>query len=448
MKVTNTVKNIAVYCLLFFLSYSQHAFAIAGATQEQTDLSVNQPYGIGTIYQKLLNVKVTPSAATGIAITNLQFKLTNPEQIARVCVIKSAYSIPDPTLASNFYGIAIDNPGANVSFDGSFTFTSTSAYSFYLIVDIKPGATVGTTIDATCTSVTTTDGTFTGIVTTNDRVAVIASNLTGSKTVKSSGGGDYTSLSSVITAINNFGVGTGGVTFNFADGDTFTHSSLTNSMMYIRQTGTASNPIIIKQSGNGTKPIINCAATVSTDVFIGGLGVDYITIEGLDFRATSTTSTAKFERPIYFVGLPSHGCNNNEIKNCNINAGDTYNNARIYGISFRTNAITAAGANTNNKIHDNSLSNLDAAVDFNDALSVAPSVKDDGNEIYNNIITGQFATMVGGIRIAHCNNTKIYNNLLDGIGITTTYTGPRYGISTYLATCTGYVYCYNNNLPC
>jgi hypothetical protein len=247
----------------------------------------------------MLNVKF-PKPASNINITNLVFTLTNPDQIAKVSLVSSKWNTIDITSASSFFGTPIDNPTATVSFTGNVAQTTSDEWGFNLLVDLKPDAAIGTIIDAVCTSVTTSQGTFSPAPVTDDRNAVVAANLTGTKTVSSTG--DYTSLSAVIAALNAYGVGEGGVTFEVADDQTFTNPPYGASTI-INQTGTAARPIVIKRSGTGTnKPIFSFpAGGGSYDSFIGGTGVSYLTIDGLDLRATNTSPTAKFELPINFL---------------------------------------------------------------------------------------------------------------------------------------------------
>ena len=439
-------KQLFFCAIVFCMALPQMLSAQSTATQNQTDLVANQPYGPGTIYQRMVNVMVTTTAAS-VQITNLQFTLTNPEQIARVSLVHSSNSLPDFTVATNFLGSRIDNPGATVSFTGSYTQASAGSRSFYLLVDIKPDATIGTTIDAVCTSVTTSQSVDPIVPTamTNDKVPVVVSNFTGTKTVKIADG-DYTTLRAAIEALNNYGVGEGGVTIEVADDQSFTHNTTSAVISMLRQTGTATKPIVIKRSGTGTaKPIISCAASSSaSDFIIGATGVDYLTIDGLDLIATGTSASAKFERPIYFLGRFDKGNSYNEVKNCVINPAETFNNTRVYAIGFFSRATQAEGTSNFNKIHHNTISNTDAAVDFNNQTAVT-AFFDEGNEIYNNVVTGQFAIEVGGIRIAQCKDTKIYNNVLDGSGVTTTYHATdRLGISTTAGSSTGYLHIYGN----
>jgi hypothetical protein len=74
--------------------------------------------------------------------------------------------------------------------------------------------------------------------------------LTGIKTIP----GDYPSLEMAINALNNYGVGAGGVTFNIAAGFVDTLSSTANGR--IITTGTEADPIVFQKSGAGNNPLI------------------------------------------------------------------------------------------------------------------------------------------------------------------------------------------------
>jgi len=430
---------MGLFALVLMLGFSQQVEAAAGCTQIQGNLSLNQPYGKGTVNQRLIYVKVTPSAS-GIVISNFTFTITGYDQISKLLLYGSSNNIPDPSSTGNYFGTAITNPTATASFDGTFT-TGSGSYTFYLLADIKPDATVGEIIDATCISVNAgVDGVYTNITTTDDRNAVIADNLTGVKTVGSAG--DYTTLNLAIAAINNYGVGTGGVTFNVAAGETIPASKLDYNYYLIRQSGTATNPIVFQKSGDGAKPIISIAgSSSSSDCFFGAMGVNYLTLDGLDFRATGT-ATQKFEKSILFVTIPGHGCSHNEIKNCVIDAAvSTASATSVWGITFQSKATTAGETNSYNKIHHNTITNTDKAIDFGTS-STTPTANDTGNEIYNNTINGGFNT--AGIFLKYCTDTKVYNNVIDGGATASTIS--RSGIDGGSSTNTGYIDCYGNTI--
>src|SRR5258705_236939 len=78
----------------------------------------------------------------------------------------------------------------------------------------------------------------------------IFAQLTGIKTIP----GDYTTISSAVTALNSSGVGAGGVAFNVAANYTETISATIS----ITATGTSSNPIVFQKDplGVGANPLI------------------------------------------------------------------------------------------------------------------------------------------------------------------------------------------------
>jgi len=436
MKTKTTFwKLLGVCALVLMLGFAQYATAATVFTQNQT--SVSTSYGLGTVNQRLLEVKVTPTVAN-VTVTNLQFTLTNPEQIAKVSIFVSSNGIPD--LSGSSFGTAT-NPTASVSINGSLLISNTSYRSFYLLVDIKPTATIGTQINAVCTSVVA-DITETPTAVTNSKTVLVADNLTGTKTVSTTGTPDYASLNAAITDLNNYGVGTGGVTFSVADGETFSaHSTLGYSYYLIRQSGTATNPIVFKQSGTGAKPIISMGGTgSSSDCFIGAMGVDYLTIDGLQFI---NSNTIKLEKPIFFVSMPGHGCSHNEVKNCVVDANNTYSATAVWGITFQSKATSAAEANSYNKIHHNTISNTNIAIDFG-LGSTSPTANDTGNEIYINNITGAFNT--AGIYLKYCSDTKVYNNVLDGGATASTAGNTRTGIDGSSSTNSGTIDCYGNTV--
>ena len=123
-----------------------------------------------------------------------------------------------------------------------------------------------------------------------DEVSVVSQvpppPLIGTKTIDPATG-DYTTFAAAISALNDAGVGSGGVTFLVTDGTTFNETQQT-----ITATGTASNPIIFQKSGTGTKPIVNFTGTSATNNFCFKLSsCDYITFDGLDLRDAGTSST-------------------------------------------------------------------------------------------------------------------------------------------------------------
>jgi len=113
---------------------------------------------------------------------------------------------------------------------------------------------------------------------------LFAEPLTGIKTIGS--GGNYSTFTAAINALNTNGVGAGGVTFNVTAGATFAERPPA-----ITATGTADDPIIFQKSGTGNNPVITPTGTSSSNeagiIISGG---DYITFDGIDINASAVTS--------------------------------------------------------------------------------------------------------------------------------------------------------------
>ncbi len=441
----------AALTIMLLFAFAPYAMAAVTVTQNQASVT-GTALGKGTTNQRILQINITTAASDAAhTVSNVKLTLTGYAQMAKVSVYSVGSNGNFPDIGNNSYFFAsVDNPATDiVSLDGTYNIAAGSSTKYLVaLIDLKPEAIVTTPINVVCSELTTTasGSPITSITMSSAKTITVAENLTGIKTVKNSDG-DYTTLTAAVAAINTLGVGTGGLTIEVADNQTITQTTSTN---IIRQTGTATNPIVIKRSGTGTiKPIIVATNNGNSafDTNIGGMGVDYITIDGLDFR--STDGTGKTETPINFYGYYNRGCNNIEIKNCDINCGTPVGSD--FGIKIASNArgtVTGVGAgiygntsNSNIKIHHNTITNAYAAIDFNYNSTLV--AQDHDIEIYNNTITaGSFATFKEGIKLKYCTDVDIYNNSVDGSGVTST--SSMNGIATDGTTCAGTINCYNN----
>lgn len=115
-------------------------------------------------------------------------------------------------------------------------------------------------------------------------VVLAAQPLTGIKTIGS--GGNYTTFTAAINALNTNGVGAGGVTFNVTAGASFNERPPA-----LTATGTESDPIVFQKSGTGNNPVITPTGTSSSNeagiIITGG---DYITFDGIDINASAVTN--------------------------------------------------------------------------------------------------------------------------------------------------------------
>ena len=452
MKKSITIfKNSAKLVLIVLLGLSQQMFAqitYTSGAQTQSNLTASTPYGQGTVNQRIMRLQITTggTAGTDLTINDLTVSITNPEFISRVAVYKAdgtsgtGLTIPNLGLMCG----EVLNPTALqlIPFTANNTIATATANNYYWVtIDIKSDATIDATVDALITGITAgTVAQAEPTATTVTYIAEVKAPLTGIKIVKNTGG-DYASLNEVYTAVNTYGVGTGGVEFAFQDDETFTNTLTSAPFNYtysIRQSGSAGSPLIIRRSGDGTnKPILNSVGTAfATDRMLCIFGSNYCIVDGLDFRTASTT----LEYGILCLPRKYVGMSNSEIKNCNVAMAAGSATIRTNGILF-TSTNTSGGNFRLIKIHHNTISNVDAAIAFNPQ---GPTINypDEEIEVYNNTITGFFSKESGGIHLYRCYNSKIYNNVLDGTGYQLTYTGTSNAISANALT--GTMECYGN----
>lgn len=223
----------------------------------------------------------------------------------------------------------------------------------------------------------------------------INAQITGIKNIP----GNYATLAIAIANLNSVGVGAGGVTLNLIAA----HPQTAPVGGYrITAIGTAANTITIKGNGNtitasGTQPI----GSIKDAVFMikGG---DYITLDGFVLRENPSNAInndgginnmTEWGIALLYASL-TNGAQNNTIKNCTISLNNNYGNT--FGIYSNTrhdsvNVGTAVditsitGANSNNKVYNNSISNVGRPVSF--VGSANPAFMDSGNDIGGSSLT-------------------------------------------------------------
>ena len=138
---------------------------------------------------------------------------------------------------------------------------------------------------------------------------------------------------------------TGSITVNVIPGHTETLPSRIN----FTATGTFTNTITFQKSGTGANPIINAYTGTnlnSSATIIDGMwsfsGSDYIIIDGIDLNDPNTLSATTMMEYGYgfFKASATDGCNNNIIRNCNI---DLNRNNVVLGVGPRTEIGGASG---------------------------------------------------------------------------------------------------------
>lgn len=218
--------------------------------------------------------------------------------------------------------------------------------------------------------------------------------LTGTKTIGPSG--DYISFTTAINALNLNGVGTGGVTFNVADG------TYTENPPVITVSGTAANPIVFQSPGGNTV----LAPAGGTGTFGFKLdGADYITFDNIDINGPNTL--------VYGYWL-ANGAQHITIKNCSITV--PYSSTSNYGIY---SLGVTDGANSYSTFLNNNIVNPYNGIYFTGSSATGSEATD--VNIQGNTLTG---IRYYGIYLGYClNSTVQYNNIGFYAGGTTSYNG-------------------------
>ena len=170
---------------------------------------------------------------------------------------------------------------------------------------------------------------------------------------------NYPTLTAAITDLQTNGVGLGGVTLNIVPG-TYQENIVIESIAGLG----ATSPLIITATP-GTVTYQGTGTSASTDAVFKINALSFVTLNGINITDVSA-SGLDAEIGIYFLGLPTAGCQNNTIKNCNILMGP--NGIRPVtgsrGIVFRSVATSAAAANNNNVIDNVKIDNSSWGIQF------------------------------------------------------------------------------------
>ena len=320
---------------------------------------------------------------------------------------------------------------------GSVAGNTTSSSTMLLVFTWKNDATLGTEPPGAIDYISLT--------------SQVVNPLAGTKTIDPAGSGpnNFLTFTSAINALNINGVGSGGVTFNVASGNTFTEDP-----PVIIATGTAANPIVFQKSGISTNPVIS--ATGGTGTYDAGIvisGGDYITFDGIDITAAASTLEHGF---LVRNGSATDGAQYNTVKNSKITLNRTNTTSKgilqsassSYGGGITPTAT--GGTNSYNKYYNNTIENSYSGI----WLYGSSTYFDVGNEIGT---TGTGATIIGAVTANDIGNGTsavygIYSYYQSGVQIfnteirnlTGTGTGTIYGINTYYNQGTPSIY--NNNI--
>jgi hypothetical protein len=289
------------------------------------------------------------------------------------------------------------------------------------------------------------------VITSLITLSVSAQALTGEKTIGS--GGDYTTFTAAINALNTNGVGAGGVIFNVLAGSMFSENTPA-----ITATGTVDDPISFRKSGTGNNPKITPTGTAGTsDAGIIISGGDYITFDGIDINSSAVT-TVEYGYLIRNASA-TNGAQHITIKNTNITMNNSiYMNTSLYcSAIFQTSnsigggvtATAASGANSYNGFYNLNIQNAVSGVTlygssttYRDTDCEIGTLDNATRNTFNNLGAAGIQSESRGVYFYRSTNFKVFNTDITNIrgGVSTDIMGIRafeyYGLN----------YIYNNNI--
>ena len=235
--------------------------------------------------------------------------------------------------------------------------------------------------------------------------------LTGTKTIGS--GGDYTTFTDAVNALNALGIGSGGVTFNVFAGSVFEEN-----IPIITATGTASNPIIFQKSGTGENPVIKPTTATAGIQISGG---DYITFDGIDVTRPAGSTT--YYGYSIKAASATDGAKYNTIKNCKIILDRT--SSSCYGIYqyYNVTPTAAGGTNSNNTYQNIVIENAYRGFYLYQSSS---TYLDEYNKILNCTIGGTTTGDISGpsgIYAYYQQNLTVSGNIVRNVGYSSTVYG-------------------------
>lgn len=261
--------------------YRLRAYNSTGNSIYSNTIQINTVDNAPTV--QATNINVVNNACGG---ASFEFTRGNGSQVA---VFIRAVSSGNPTAPN---GTSLNH---TVSFTGQFLYGNTSStYSSWRCIYVGTGnratvtdLTLNTTYRVAVVEFNGAAGfesylnDYTGTNITNF-TATTGSALTGTKSIKASGG-DYVTLTEAMIHLNNCGIGTGGVTFELGDN---TYPSEYFPIIVLQPSGTGvNNPIKIEPAAN-TTPVITGNAPLGVLTLYG---TDYITIDGKNANGSSLT---------------------------------------------------------------------------------------------------------------------------------------------------------------
>ncbi|MEO6669820.1 MAG: hypothetical protein ABIN36_10115 [Ferruginibacter sp.] len=222
---------------------------------------------------------------------------------------------------------------------------------------------------------------------------------------------NYGSLALAINALNGITTISGPVIINLNPSNNQT-TPAGGFVINFTAVTTAVNTVTIEGSGNTLTAFNPQVSGRIYDAIFTILGSDYVTIQNFIMRENplnATTTVGSNNMTEWGVALlhlsPTNGAQNNTIQNNSISLNKAYSNT--FGIYSNTNhnqldpltpsqPTSITGANSNNKIYGNAISNVNMGICFVGSLNV--NFMDLGNDIGGTgLATGNTITNWGGI---------------------------------------------------
>ena len=223
----------------------------------------------------------------------------------------------------------------------------------------------------------------------------------------------YTSLANAITALNGVTAISGPVVITLTGNETAPAGGYAINFTSGTPTGAStSNNITIQGSGSTITAFTPQTSGNLNDAIFKLIGADFITIQNFTMQenaANTTTASGTNNMTEWGVALlyktTTDGASNNIIQNNTISLNRSYSNT--FGIysnvrhsstapTSTADITTAPGANSNNKVYGNSISNVDKGIVFVGSSTAA--AMDSGNDVGGTSAgTGNTITNWGGL---------------------------------------------------
>lgn len=245
--------------------------------------------------------------------------------------------------------------------------------------------------------------------------------LTGTKTIDNTmptAGDNFNSFTDAFNYLNTSGVGTGGVIFNVAEGQSFNEN-----LPILKVTGTATNQIIFQNSGTAgsNNPTIKPEGTGDDDFAVKLQETSYVTFNGIDIIDKSTNFN--YDLQIEYGYILENNSSHNTIRNCKIDLtkGNT---------NFSIGIKTKNGGNNYNSLINNNITDCSSGYLFGDVSGVEYdegniiTTENSGQSLISNIGNNSLETKYF-IQASYQKNFTVANTQMSGISVNQS---PIYGI--------------------